>query len=332
MPPLDLLPPAVRWRETGDGLATIGEVAPAHALVLGGGGLVGSALIERLAHEKCRVTIAQRGRDLRKQADVERVFCAGEFDVVFLAAAKVGGIIANDTRPAEFAYDNIAIAANVIDAAARFHVRKLVFLGSSCIYPRDAANPIAEDALLTGPLEPTNRSYAVAKIAGIELCQAYRRQYGCDFISVMPPNIYGERDRFDDVRGSHVMAALIRRIVQAKRDGVDGIAIWGTGTPRREFMHAEDLADALIFLAKNYSSAKPINVGWGRDIAIYDLARLIADEAGWSGGIYTDASKPDGTPCKTMDVSRITELGWQPRIGLREGIRRTLKWYQENSR
>lgn len=302
-------------------------------MVLGHTGLVGSSLVGRLYGQGLQVLTGGRLRcDLRDHRDVERLFTEEWPHTVYLAAATVGGILANRDRPAEFGYDNLMIATNVIDAAWRHRVKKLVFLGSSCIYPKDSPNPIKEESLLSGPLEPTNRSYAVAKIAGIELCAAYRRQYGCDFISVMPPNIYGERDHFDDVNGSHVMAALIRRIVHAKLAGDTEITIWGTGEPRREFMHADDLADALVFLSKNYSDEMPINVGWGQDICISTLASLIAESVGWDGIIRTDPSKPDGTMQKLMDVSRMTALGWTPRINLADGIRRVAQSYERKAK
>lgn len=302
-------------------------------LVLGHRGLVGASLVERLASESCMIFGCRSSdTDLRRQAQAERLFDRIRPDVVFLAAARVGGILANWERQGEFSYDNTMIAANVIEAARQASVQKLVFLGSSCIYPREAPQPISEASLLSGPLEETNRAYAVSKIAGVEMCRAYRFQYGCDFISVMPCNIYGERDHFDDVLGSHVMAALIRRIVQAKHDGIREITIWGTGAPRREFLHADDLADALVFLTKNYSSETLINVGPGDDLPIADLARLIADAVEWAGVIHTDPSKPDGTPRKVMDVSRLAALGWSPKVSLQDGIRRAARAYEGSLR
>lgn len=296
--------------------------------VAGHRGLVGSAIVRRLAREDCKViTVTRDQYDLRRQNAVENFYDEFHPEVVFLAAATVGGILANKTRPAEFAYDNMAIAVNVIEEARWAEVQKLVFLGSSCIYPRETEQPIPETALLTGALEPSNRAYAVAKIAGIELCRSYRQQYGCDFVSVMPPNVYGEGDHFSDAQGSHVMAALIRRIVEAKRAKADHITIWGTGTPVREFLHADDLADFLCRSATDYSSDSPVNVGPGVGVSIYDLALMVAHAAEWDGTILTDPSMPDGTPCKVMDVSKMHGLDWHPAITLRDGIKRVVDWY-----
>lgn len=288
--------------------------------VAGHRGMVGSALLRRLARESCTVLTASRSEvDLREQAAVQAYFMRERPEVVLLAAAKVGGILANDSFPADFIYENLAIELNVIEAARRHGVSKLLFLGSSCIYPKFADQPLVEDALLTGALEPTNEWYAIAKIAGIKMCQAYRRQHGCDFISVMPPNLYGPGDNFDPA-SSHVMAALIRKAHEAKASNAPGIVLWGTGTPRREFLHVDDLADACIHLLKTYSDAMPINVGSGEDIPIAELAARVCATVGFGGTIEHDLSKPDGTPRKLLDTSRITALGWQPRIPLSEGI------------
>lgn len=288
--------------------------------VAGHRGMVGSAIVRRLGSEGCTILTAGRDvLDLGDQAAVRDWFARERPDAVCLAAAKVGGILANDTYPADFLYDNLMIEANVIEAAYRNGVGKLLFLGSSCIYPKFAPQPIREDALLTGPLEPTNEWYAVAKIAGIKLCQAYRRQHGCDFISAMPTNLYGPGDNFD-LQSSHVLPALIRKAHEAKISGAESITIWGTGTPRREFLHVDDLADACVFLLKTYSDAEHVNVGSGSDIAILELAQLVCRVVGFGGGIVTDISRPDGTPRKLMSSERISGMGWHPRIGLEEGI------------
>lgn len=296
------------------------ELAGKRVYVAGHRGMVGSAVVRRLAQEDCTVLTASRAEsDLRDSAAVRDWFAREKPDVVVLAAAKVGGILANDSFPAEFLYDNLMIEANVIEAARLNGVAKLLFLGSSCIYPKFAEQPIVEDALLTGPLEPTNEWYAIAKIAGIKLCQAYRRQYGCDFISGMPTNLYGPGDNFD-LNSSHVMPALIRKAHEAKNANADGITIWGTGTPRREFLHVDDLADACVFLLKTYSDEGHLNIGYGEDITIGELTRLVCEIVGFSGRIDCDTSKPDGTPRKLMNSDRLTAMGWRPRIGLREGI------------
>jgi GDP-L-fucose synthase len=246
---------------------------------------------------------------------------------VVLAAARVGGIRENDTHPGDFLYDNLEIASNVIEASRCTGVAKLLFLGSSCIYPRLAPQPMRESCLLTGPLEPTNEWYAIAKIAGLKLCQAYRRQHGCDFVSVMPTNLYGPNDNFD-LLSSHVLAALLAKIDAAMRDGRNEVEIWGSGHPRREFLHVDDLADAIVFLLKTWSDEEPINIGTGADLTIAELARLIAEVVGFSGQFVFDPSKPDGTPRKLLDVSKLTALGWQPRIDLKTGIRHTYEWYR----
>ena len=290
--------------------------------------MVGSAILRRLQRDgftdlvlRTRVEV-----DLTDARAVDALFSGTRPEYVFLAAAKVGGILANDTYPADFIRENLAIELNVIDSAFRFGVTKLLFLGSSCVYPKRAPQPMAEDVLLTGPLEPSNEAYAVAKIAGIKLSQAYRKQHGADFITVMPTNLYGPGDNFD-LQTSHVLPALIRRFHEAKEKGDDSVTIWGTGSPRREFLHVDDLADACIFLIEGYSEAGHINVGVGRDSSILELAQLVSDIVGFSGTIDFDRSKADGTPRKLLDVSLIESLGWQARIGLREGIESTYAWY-----
>ena len=287
--------------------------------VAGHRGMVGSALIRRLVREDCEVLVAEPRVDLRDQAAVQDWFARNSPDAVLLAAARVGGIQVNDSRPGEFLYDNLMIATNVIEAARAGRCERLLFLGSSCIYPRLAPLPIAEDALLTGPLEPTNQWYAVAKIAGIKLCQAYRRQYGCDFISAMPTNLYGPGDNYDP-DGSHVLPALIRKADEAKRAEADTLTIWGTGTPRREFLHVDDLAEACVFLLRAYSDEEHVNVGSGSDLSIMELAELVSAAVGYDGRIRTDPGKPNGTPRKLMDSARIRAMGWTPQIALSEGI------------
>ena len=268
--------------------------------------------------------------DLTSQGAVEAWFTAHDIDAVYLAAAKVGGIHANDTYPAEFLRDNLVIQTNVIHAAWKAGVRKLLFLGSSCIYPKFAEQPMREVSLLTGPLEPTNEWYAIAKIAGIKMCQAYRKQYGFDAISVMPTNLYGPGDNFD-LENSHVLPALMRKFHEAKMEGADDVTVWGTGKPRREFLHVDDLADACVFLMGNYSAPEIVNVGWGRDISITELAELVREVVGFKGKIIYDTSKPDGTPRKLLDTARLSALGWQPSITLRDGIAATYTWYLDNA-
>lgn len=298
--------------------------------IAGHRGMVGAALMRRLESEACEVLTASRDTaDLRRQAEVEDWLAASTPDAVIVAAATVGGIHANDTRPAEFLYDNLMIEANVLHGAHAAGVKKVLFLGSTCIYPRLAPQPMAEDSLLTGPLEETNQWYAVAKIAGIKLCDAYRRQYGADFISAMPTNLYGPNDNFS-LEGGHVLPALMRRIHEAKEAGDPEVVVWGTGTPLREFMHVDDLADACVFLLRNMSREGHVNVGTGVEISIRDLAETIAGVTGFKGGLRFDASKPDGTPRKLTDTSLLTALGWQARTGLREGIEQTYRWYLEN--
>lgn len=291
--------------------------------VAGHRGMVGSAIVRRLASENCEIVTATRAEvDLEDSRAVRDFVETEKPDAIFMAAAKVGGIVANDTQPADFLHSNLMIAANVTDAAWRAGVGKMLFLGSSCIYPRMAPQPITEDALLTGPLEPTNEWYAVAKIAGIKLAQAYRKQHGCDFISAMPTNLYGPGDNFD-LNTSHVLPALIRKAHEAKTTGAEQIVIWGTGTPRREFLHADDCADACVFLMRNYSGMEHVNVGSGKDVAIIDLARLVCEVVGYAGEIVTDTSKPDGTPRKLMSGDKLGAMGWAPSIGLRDGVAAT---------
>jgi len=298
--------------------------------VAGHRGMVGAALLRRLRAENCTLLTAPRNTlDLTRQAEVERWMDENRPEAVFLAAARVGGIMANSRYPAEFIYDNLMIEANIIRAAHRAGVEKLLFLGSSCIYPKLAPQPITEAALLTGPLEPSNEAYAIAKIAGIKLCQAFRSQYGCDFISAMPTNLYGPGDNFD-LETSHVMPALMRKAHEAKLAGADQMVIWGTGRAQREFLHVDDAADALVHLMRHYSGKEPVNVGAGQDISIGELARLIADIVGFAGRIVNDSSKPDGTPRKLLSVEKLHELGWQPQIGLAEGLERTYRWFLEN--
>ena len=295
--------------------------------VAGHRGMVGSALARRLAQEDVQLLTAGRGElDLRDQAAVFAWFAAKSPQVVFLAAAKVGGIVANNTLRAEFLYDNLAIAANVIHAAYVNRAEKLMFLGSSCIYPKLAPQPLREDAILTGPLEPTNEPYAIAKIAGIKMAEAYRSQYGCDFINVMPTNLYGPGDNYHP-EYSHVVAALIRRFHEAKLARAPDVVVWGTGTPRREFLYVDDMADACVHLMKTYSSADMVNIGIGEDITIAQFARLVARAVGYAGTISFDTSRPDGTPQKLLDVSRLANLGWRARISLEEGIGRAYRAY-----
>ncbi|MFZ2099055.1 MAG: GDP-L-fucose synthase [Oricola sp.] len=293
--------------------------------VAGHRGMVGSAIVRRLAAEECTVLTAGRAElDLTSQAAVNAWFAREKPDAVFLAAAKVGGILANRDEPAAFLYENLMIEANIIHAAHAAGVEKLEFLGSSCIYPKLAEQPIVEDALLTGPLEPTNEWYAVAKIAGIKLCQAYRQQFGDDFISAMPTNLYGPGDNYD-LKTSHVLPALIRKAHEAKTAGAPSIELWGTGTPLREFMHVDDCADALVFLMKHYTGEGHVNVGTGSDLAIYDLAKLVCSVIGYEGEITLDRSKPDGTPRKLMSSDKLRSMGWTPKIALEDGIARVYR-------
>jgi len=288
--------------------------------VAGERGMVGSALVRRLDQENCEIVSAPRTRlDLTEQSAVRDFFEREKPQAVFVAAAKVGGILANQSSPADFLYDNLAIETHVIEAAFRSGVEKLIFLGSSCVYPKFAPQPIPEDALLTGALEPTNQWYAVAKIAGMMMCDAYRRQHGADFISAMPTNLYGPGDNYN-LETSHVIPALIRKAHEAKIAGADSLEIWGSGVPRREFLHVDDAADAIVHLMKSYSDFGHVNVGTGEDIPILEVARMICDVVGFSGSIITDPSKPDGTPRKLLDVTRLFDSGWEPRFTLHSGL------------
>jgi len=298
--------------------------------VAGHQGMVGSSVVRRLQSENCEVLTATRSElDLTRQSDVEAWVADHQPDAIFLAAARVGGILANDTCPAEFIYNNLAIETNVIHAAWVNGVKKLQFLGSSCIYPRLAPQPIVEDALLSGPLEPTNEWYAVAKIAGIKMCQAYRLQYGCDFISAQPTNLYGYGDNFN-LQASHVIPALVSKAHSAKISDADEMVVWGTGEPLREFLFIDDLADALVFLMKHYSEAMHINVGSGHEFSIRESAELVAKVVGFEGKLVFDTSRPDGIPRKLLDTSRINAMGWQAQTGLREGLESTYSWFLEN--
>ena len=297
--------------------------------VAGHRGMVGSAIVRRLASEGCEVLTAGRDvLDLERQSAVEAWMAKEKPDAIFMAAAKVGGILANDTYPADFLYNNLVIETNIVDAAWRNGVGKVLFLGSSCIYPKFAPQPIMEDALLTGPLEPTNEWYAIAKIAGIKLAQAYRKQHGCDFISAMPTNLYGLGDNYD-LNSSHGMPALIRQAHEAKLAGADSITIWGTGTPRREFLYADDCADACVFLMKTYSDFEHVNVGSGEDITILDLANLVCEVVGFKGQVKTDSSRPDGTPRKLMSGDKIRKMGWSPNTPLKDGVNSAYSAFQE---
>tara|TARA_R110002020_G_scaffold89684_3_gene218982 strand:- start:657 stop:1595 length:939 start_codon:yes stop_codon:yes gene_type:complete len=298
--------------------------------VAGYKGMVGGAVVRRLAAEDVEVITADRRTvDLKRQAEVEAFLDGNKPDAIVMAAAKVGGILANDSFPADFLYDNLMIEANIIEAAHRNGVGKFLFLGSSCIYPKEAQQPIPEDALLTGPLEPTNEWYAIAKIAGIKLAQAYRKQHGDDFISAMPTNLYGPGDNFD-LKSSHVLPAIIRKAHEAKRRGDRQIEVWGTGTPRREFLHADDCADALVFLLKNYSGHEHINVGSGEDLTILELTQMVCRVVGFEGEIVHDLSKPDGTMRKLMSADKLRAMGWAPKIGLEQGISETYQWFLDN--
>lgn len=299
--------------------------------VAGHRGLVGSAIMRKLKKEGYNNLVCRTSSelDLRRQEKVEEFFKEEKLEYVILAAAKVGGIQANDTYSAEFLYDNLMIETNVIDAAYQNDVKKLLFLGSSCIYPKFAEQPMKEDYLLSGKLESTNEGYAVAKITGIKLCEHYNNQYGTNFISAMPTNLYGPKDNFD-LENSHVLPALIRKFHEAKVNNEEEVVIWGTGKPRREFLHVDDFADALLFLMNNYNGDQFVNVGVGKDISILELAELIKDIVGFEGKIVNDFSKPDGTPRKLLDVARLSDLGWEAQISLEEGIKDTYKWFKEN--
>ena len=298
--------------------------------VAGHKGMVGSAIVRRLERENCELlTVDRLAVNLRDQAATRTWISRAKPDAVFVAAAKAGGILANSTYPVDFLYDNLMIEANIVEAAYQAGVSKLLFLGSSCIYPKLAPQPIHEESLLTGPLEPTNEWYAIAKIAGIKLCQAYRKQFGCDFISAMPTNLYGPGDNFD-LNTSHVIPALIRKVHEAKMRGDGKIVIWGTGTPRREFLHVDDCADACVLLMKLYSDDSHINVGSGQDLTILELTKLVCDVVGIAGKITLDRSKPDGTPQKLMSAEKLEALGWAPRISIGDGLATTYRWYLAN--
>ena len=300
--------------------------------VAGHRGLVGSAIISNLG-KKGYINITTRTHaelDLRNQRAVDDFFAAERPEYVFLAAAKVGGIKANSDYPADFIYDNLMIEANVIHAAHKYGAKKLIFLGSSCIYPRMAPQPIKEEYLLCDYLEKTNKSYAIAKIAGIELCQSYNRQHGTNFIACMPTNLYGPHDNFDLVT-SHVLPALLRKFYEAKRDSKSEVVLWGSGKPYREFLHVDDCADAVVFLMNSYDGSEIVNVGTGKDVSILELAHLIKDAVGYTGNLVFDRSKPDGTPKKLLNVDRLKNLGWQSSISLKDGLRRTLTWCEKNS-
>ena len=298
--------------------------------VAGHSGMAGAAIVRRLAREECQVVTVSHGElDLMRQSEVHEWMRTQNLDAVFMAAATVGGILANSTRPADFLYNNLVMATNVIEGARLSGVKKLLFMGSSCIYPRLAEQPMREEMLLTGALEPTNEWYAVAKIAGMKLCQAYRRQYGCDFVAVMPTNLYGPGDRYD-VEAGHVVAALIMKIHDAKLANRRTVEIWGSGMPRREFLFSEDLADACVFVMKNYSGELFLNVGTGRDMTILELAESIARIAEWNGRFTFDRSKPDGMPRKVMDVSRLAALGWSAPTDFETGMRAAYRWYVDH--
>jgi GDP-L-fucose synthase len=303
--------------------AKIFDLAGKRIYVAGHHGMVGSAIVRRLAGARCELITAERNEvDLERQTQTEEFLAATKPDVVVVAAARVGGIYANNTYPAQFISENLAIARNAIEASYRAGVTKLLFLGSSCIYPRLAEQPMREDELLTGPLEPTNQWYAVAKIAGIKLCQAYRRQYGADFISVMPTNVYGPGDNYHP-ENSHVVAALIRRFHESKQDGAAAVAVWGTGKPRREFLFVDDLADACVFLLENYSGEQHVNVGSGEEVTIAQFAAMVAKVVGYRGKLVFDPSRPDGVARKLLDSSKLAAMGWRARTPLRTGLERT---------
>jgi GDP-L-fucose synthase len=298
--------------------------------IAGHNGMVGKALVRKLMHEGCEILTAPKMMlDLRNQAAVNEWMAKNKPDMVVICAAKVGGILANDTQPAEFLYDNLMIEANVIHAAHEAGVERLLFLGSSCIYPKEAENPICEDALLSGPLEPTNEAYAIAKIAGLKLCEAYRKQYGADFISAMPCNLYGPGDNFD-VQNSHVIPALMMKAHEAMQAGTPSMEVWGSGQPRREFLYVDDLAEALIYVLKNYSGAGPINIGAGEDMSIAELAEIICEVVGYKGELVFNTERPDGTMQKLMDSSRIFDAGWKPKTQLQHGLNWTYEWYKEH--
>ncbi|MBI5055276.1 MAG: GDP-L-fucose synthase [Nitrospirae bacterium] len=300
--------------------------------IAGHRGLVGSALLRKLRSEGyTNIVVRTRSElDLTRQIEVENFFKDEKPEYVFLAAAKVGGILANNLYPAEFIYDNIILQANIIHSAYRYGVTKLLYFGSSCIYPKLAPQPMKEEYLLTGKLEPTNEPYAIAKIAGIKMCQSYNRQYGTKFVSVMPTNLYGLNDNFD-LETSHVLPALIRKFHDVKKSGHDSVTLWGTGSPRRELLHVDDLADACIFLMRNYEGSEIVNIGSGEDITIRELAELVKHIAGFKGEIVWDRNKPDGSPRKLLDISKLKSLGWMPKISLSDGIKMTYDWYVEST-
>lgn len=299
--------------------------------VAGHTGMVGRATVRRLETENCEVlTVPHTELDLCRQADVENWMSEITPDIVIVAAATVGGIQANDTRPAEFLYDNLTIETNIIHSAWQVGVEKLMFLGSACIYPREAAQPMTEDALLTGPLEPTNQWYAVAKIAGLKMCEAYRKQYGCDFISAQPINLYGPFDNFD-LESSHVVPALLNKAHAAKTRGSERVVVWGSGLPRREFMYVDDVADSLVHLLKHYSGSLQLNIGTGEEVTIRELAETIVQVVDYEGALVFDTSKPDGAPRKLLDVGRMAGLGWSATTSLEAGLIETYRWYQENA-
>ncbi len=313
-----------------DKLATPFSLSGKRIWVAGHSGMMGSATVRRLAREDCEIlAIRHADLDLRDQAGVGAWMKREKPDVVIVAAATVGGIHANSTRPADFIYDNLAIETNIIHAAHQIGVEKLLFLGSACIYPREATQPMAEEALLTGPLEPTNEWYAIAKIAGIKLCQAYRLQHGRDFISAQPNNLYGPRDNFD-LQGSHVIPALIRKAHEAKLSHASGFELWGSGKPKREFLHVDDLADALVHILKHYSGPIPLNIGTGEEVTIAELARTIAGVVGFTGSLNFDATKPDGSPRKLLNDARMKKLGWRASISLKDGLAETYRWFLEH--
>ena len=320
----------MREPKTAPAAPVIFPLAGKRVLVAGHRGMVGSAVVRRLGSAGCAVLTAGRAEaDMRRQDAVEALLHKLKPEVVFVTAATVGGILANSTRPAEFLYDNLMIAGNLIEAARRAGVKKLLYLGSSCIYPRLAKQPMVEAELLSGPLEPTNEWYAVAKIAGLKLCAAYRRQWQCDFISAQPTNLYGPGDRYD-LQGSHVIPALMMKIDRARREHASTVEIWGSGKPRREFLHVDDLADALVFLMERYSDESHVNVGWGEDLTITELAQTIADVVGYQGAFQFDTSRPDGAPRKLLDPAKLEALGWRPRIRLKDGLANAYRWYREN--
>lgn len=313
-------------------LEMIYSLAGKKVYVAGHRGMVGSAIVRRLASEGCEILTATRGEvDLRRQEQVEAWMGKNRPDAVFLAAAKVGGILANDTYPADFLYDNLILQTNVIHAAHKVHVEKLMFLGSSCIYPKFANQPIVEESLLTGSLEPTNEWYAIAKIAGLKLSHAYRKQHGNDFISAMPTNLYGPGDNFD-LKSSHVVPALIRKAHEAKINQRQEICIWGTGMPRREFLHVDDCADACVHLMKTYSAETHVNIGSGEDITVLELAHLVSKVVGFKGKITHDLNKPDGTARKLMSADKLRALGWSPKIGLKQGIADAYRFFLDGQR